>query len=478
MANGGIIGTVNNPTSTTATGVWQQEEQYEAKVTDTWPQRALFTTNSCRFNGASDDGLNRTLGTPTNNYKWTISFWLKRTELGVEDAIMTSFTNTQNRGMLLFRTDDQLEILDLQSDSYVMQKKTNRKFRDVSAWYHIVISSDATLASPETKIYVNGVEETSFATTNEYTQNQANKWNSAIANYIGNDSSTRDFSGYLTEFVFVDGQALTPTSFGVANSDGVWTPIPYSGTFGTNGFNLQFENAAALGTDSSSNGNTFTVSNLTSIDQSTDYPENNYATLNAIAFSGAGDRLSEGNLRLDGTSSSAHSLGIGTIAVNQGKWWFEAELDAAGGTYPQIGVRSVDVNNTVGSYVGQITGGAGYFQSGGIAVDGSNVVDGGGVATYTTGDIINVGLDLDNNKIYWYKNGTIVNSGGTTITNRFYTFAVSQYSNTGHWFCNFGAGTIYSISSGNTDGNGYGNFEYAVPSGYYSLNTKNLAEFG
>ena len=81
-----------------------------------------------------------------------------------------------------------------------MQKKTNRKFRDVSAWYHIVISSDATLSSPETKFYVNGVEETSFATTNEYTQNQANKWNSAIANYIGNDSSTRDFSGYLAEF--------------------------------------------------------------------------------------------------------------------------------------------------------------------------------------------------------------------------------------------------------------------------------------
>ena len=186
--------------------------------------------------------------------------------------------------------------------------------------------------------------------------------------------------------------------------------------------------------------------------------------------------MSEGNLRLDGTSSSAHSLGIGTIAVNQGKWWFEAEIDAIGGTYPQIGVRSVDVNNTVGSYVGQITGGAGYASHGTIAVDGSNVSTGG--TTYTSGDIINVGLDLDSNKIYWYKNGTLMNSGGTTITNRLYTFAVSQYSNTGHWFCNFGAGTIYSISSGNSDGAGFGQFEYAPPSGYLALCTKNLATDG
>ena len=123
-----------------------------------------------------------------------------------------------------------------------------------------------------------------------------------------------------------------------------------------------------------------------------------------------------------------------------------------------------------------ITGGAGYASHGVIAVDGSNVSTGG--TTYTSGDIINVGLDLDGNKIYWYKNGTLMNSGGTSITNRYYTFAVSQQSNTGHWFCNFGAGTLYAISSGNTDGNGYGNFEYAVPSGYYSLNTKNLSEYG
>jgi hypothetical protein len=282
----------------------------------------------------------------------------------------------------------------------------------------------------------------------------------------------------MAEVCFINNQQLDPTSFGEFDEDsGIWKPIDVSGlTFGTNGFYLDFENSGALGADVSGNTNNFTVNNLTAIDQSTDTCTTNFATLNSIAFQNAGDRLSEGNLRLDGTNASAHSLGIGTIAVNQGKWWFETELDAIGGTYPQIGVRSVDVNNTVESYVGQITGGAGYASHGVIAVDGSNVSTGG--TTYTSGDIINVGLDLDGNKIYWYKNGTLMNSGGTSITNRYYTFAVSQQSNTGHWFCNFGAGTLYAISSGNTDGNGYGNFEYAVPSGYYSLNTKNLAEYG
>ena len=118
--------------------------------------------------------LNRTLGSPTNNYKWTYSFWIKRGKLGVEEAVAGAYSNGQNKSIMLFRTDDQFEIMDLQSDSYVMQKKTNRKFRDTNAWYHIVVTSDSSLGSPETKIYVNGTEETSFATTNEYSQNQAN----------------------------------------------------------------------------------------------------------------------------------------------------------------------------------------------------------------------------------------------------------------------------------------------------------------
>jgi len=439
--------------------------------------------NSLRFNSGSSDYLNRTPSSNGNRRTWTFSFWIKRTKLGVIQYILSANDASANYSTFRFN-GDQIEYYEYYSSAVQYSLKTNRLFRDVSSNYHILLAYDTTqgTASNRIKLYINGVQETSFATSSYPTQNYDSFFNStSYVNYLGTEGGSNNADGYMSEVCFIDGTALDPTSFGEFDSDSptIWKPIDVSGlTFGTNGFYLDFENASSLGADVSGNSNNFTVNNLTSIDQSTDTCTNNFATMNPIAFDDAGDRLSEGNLRFDGTSSSAHSLGIGTIAVNQGKWWFEAELDAEGGTYPQIGIRSVDVNNTLGSYVGQITGGAGYFQSGGIAVDGSNVVDGGGVATYTSGDIINVGLDLDNNKIYWYKNGTLVNSGGTTITNRLYTFAVSQYSNTGHWFCNFGAGTIYSISSGNADGNGFGNFEHAPPSGYFSLCTKNLAEFG
>jgi len=452
---------------------------------------AYEVANSCRFEDSSDDGLNRTLGTPTNNYKWTISFWLKRTELGVEDAIMTSFTNTQNRGMLLFRTDDQLEILDLQSDSYVMQKKTNRKFRDVSAWYHIVISSDATLSSPETKFYVNGVEETSFATTNEYTQNQANKWNSAIANYIGNDSSTRDFSGYLAEFVFVDGQALAADQFGEFDSDSptIWKPIDVSGlTFGTNGFYLNFEDSSALGNDSAGSNN-FTVNNLTAIDQSTDTCTNNFATLNPLVpFHGG--TFSEGNLKVaQGVSEFAGILS--TIGFNTGKWYCEVKLVSGGSA--RIGIMGSPPTSTSDS-PGSDADSYAYFSNGSVAYKYNNNSNSNYGNSFTNGDIIGIAVDLDNNKIYWSKNGTWQNSGnpesgatGTgsaydlgTPSSGFYYFAINDQQDgaSGTLEANFGGTQTYTISSGNTDGNGYGNFEYAVPSGYYSLNTKNLSEFG
>ena len=453
--------------------------------------------NSCRFEDSSDDGLNRTLGTPTNNYKWTISFWLKRTELGVEDAIMTSFTNTQNRGMLLFRTDDQLEILDLQSDSYVMQKKTNRKFRDVSAWYHIVISSDATLSSPATKFYVNGVEETSFATTNEYTQNQANKWNSAIANYIGNDSSTRDFSGYLAEFVFIDGQALAADQFGEFDSDTptVWKPIDVSGlTFGTNGFYLDFEDSSNLGNDANG-GTDWTVSNLTAIDQSIDSCTNNFATLNPLqhALGATVPALSEGNLRVANTLNDKAQTQYSNFAVSSGKWYCEIKMTS--GSVFRAGISTLNSQQAEGqsgenqNFPGQWSEGWGYYYANGVIYNG-----GSSIATYSTfaaGDIISIAVDMDNEKLYFGKNGTwqnsanpATNSNGIDISgiasNSNVVFGLQVEASSGggtYGDFNFGSPS-FSISSSNTDGNGYGNFEYAVPSGYYSLNTKNLAEYG
>ncbi|BAR14169.1 spry domain protein [uncultured Mediterranean phage uvMED] len=419
--------------------------------------------NSCRFDDGSSTQMNKTISSTSTT--WTFSCWIKLNPTGTNQYLASwDMGSGESLGIGIEASTNQLFIYT--SSTGQAPKLYDGKLRDPSAWMNIVIkNSSGTITS-----YINGIQAKTSITGTALASGTLR-----IGCWTG---SNFFYDGYMSEVVLIDGTAYSADSFGEFDEDsGIWKPIDVSGlTFGTNGFYLDFKDSSALGNDVSGNNNDFTVNNLTAIDQSTDTCTNNFATLNPIAFSGAGDRLSEGNLRLDGTSSSAHSLGIGTIAVNQGKWWFEAEIDAIGGTYPQIGVRSVDVNNTVGSYVAQITGGAGYASHGTIAVDGSNVSTGG--TTYTSGDIINVGLDLDSNKIYWYKNGTLMNSGGTTITNRYYTFAVSQYSNTGHWFCNFGAGTIYTISSGNTDADGYGNFSMAVPSGYYSLNSKNLAEYG
>ena len=445
--------------------------------------------NSLRFNSGSSDRLNRTLGTPTNNLKWTYSFWIKRSKLGEEVAITEAINNSQNKGLILFRSDDQLEIIDLISDSYAMQKKTNRKFRDVSAWYHIVFSNDSTVGSPDLKIYVNGVEETSLATDNEYSQNQAGSFNSALANHIGASASSRFSNCYFSEFVFIDGQALDPTSFGEFDSDSptIWKPIDVSGlTFGNNGFYLDFEDSSALGNDAAGSNN-FTVNNLTAIDQTTDTCTNNFATMNPLETSPNGVVFSEGNLEVVGSGGNGGRITLGTFALNSGKWWCEVKMLNVNGSYPIVGIidsqsslkmdavyfvdSGQDANNRSGYAV---------FSNSDIYNNGDNNFGDFGT-TYTTNDIIGVGLDMDASTptLTFQKNG----SNEVTVTTEvppsgFYNFpAIGFYFANAKVSVNFG-NPAYTISSGNTDANGYGNFEYAPKSGYYACNTKNLAEFG
>jgi len=438
--------------------------------------------NSCRFNDGDSPKLNINFGSDGTLNKWTFSMWFKRSTLGTAQRLFCCL-DTGMDDYIKFGTDDQIEWGFDHEDSNRGILKTNRKFRDVSAWYHLVCRLDTTdsTAGDRMRMYINGTEETSFATDTNPPQNETGDIGRDNNHYIGTSGSSQYFDGYIAEVCMINNQSLAPTSFGEFDSDSptIWKPIDVSGlTFGDNGFYFPFSDSADLGADSSGNSNDFTSTNLAATDQATDTPTNNFATLNPIAFENAGGtgRMSEGNLRLDGDSSTAHNLSVGTIAVNKGKWWFEAEIDAYGGSNPSIGIASYDINLSLGNYVGGLTGTIGYTGNGNINENGSNLET--GLNSYTSGDIINIGLDLDNNKIYAYKNGSLENTGGTTITNRLYTFAVSQYSNTGHWLCNFGASTPYTISSGNADDNGYGNFEYDVPSGYYALCTKNLAEFG
>jgi len=449
--------------------------------------------NSLRFHGGNDDSLNKTLGTPTNNLKWSISFWIKRTELGVEDAIITASTNSQNRGMLLFRTDDTLDILDLQSDSFVMQKKTNRKFRDPNAWYSILITSDATLSSPATKIYVNGVEETSFATSNEYSQNQANKWNSAISHHIGNDSSTRDFSGYLAEFVFVDGQVLNPTDIGEFDSDSpnIWKPKDVSGlTFGNNGFHLDFENASSLGADVSGNSNNFTVNNLTSLDQTTDTCTNNFATIDTLStnlFDPATTTFSEGNLKYVASNANFNGTWLSNIGVNAGKWYAEFKLGSHSTNsghsfgiyrYDDTGVNATGGDVPVSNMIRIIFADS----SRNVIAFGSTVQT--GLSSTSSGDIFGIYMDIDNGKLNVQKNGSdyiTEITGITTAGSTFFFQTQGEVQSRNLTFEHNYGNPTFSISSGNSDPEGFGNFEFSTTHNsvdYFALCTKNLAEYG
>ena len=464
--------------------------------------------NSLRFNNGSSDYLNNTsVASVTNRLKFTISLWVKRSTLGAKSMIGTVGGDSTNFGAIWFDSSDRLNCTE-GSGGGTLNFITNRVFRDVSAWYNIILAIDTTQGteSNRVKIYVNGVQETSFSTSTYPGQNSNMHLNrGGKTQYIGRHTDSSNnyyFDGYMTEVVWVDGSQEAVTSFGEFDSDSeIWKPVDVSGlTFGNNGFYLDFEDSSALGNDAAGSNN-FTVNNLTTIDQSTDTCTNNSSNINALSI-GGGVTLSEGNLQVL-MDASAQFGGHSTIGVSTGKWYCEIKYSAR--TDADRLMLGISGNPNLLAYASPFGSGAGYvggaqeptsygyYSDGGNSFNNDNSSSYG--ASYTVGDIIGIALDLDNNKLYFSKNGTFQNSGnptsgstgtgaisigaasGTNTEN--YFFAVSESSGSyGHTTqCNFGS-PPYAISSGNTDGNGYGNFEYAVPSGYYSLNTKNLAEYG
>ena len=421
--------------------------------------------NSLRFNSGSSDYLSRTPASTTNRRTFTFSGWVKRGNSGVDTTILgTSDTTAALYNLFAIRFTSADEFRVSQSDNtggVALGGSTNALYRDPSAWYHIVVAIDTTQASSSNgfKCYINGSQVT-FQSVG-YTQNLDTSINStSFANYIGRSSSIspqRYFSGYQSEVYFIDGQQLTPSSFGETDTDtGIWKPKAYTGTYGTNGFYLQFKNSASLGTDSSGNGNNWTVNNLTSIDQTTDTPTNNFCTINPLDTN-TSVTLSQGNLK-QVCSSTSNDLAYATIGVAKGKWYWEIKIidvdDIDGGTFIGGNTFRLAMNGT-------LTG----LTASGTAPSG-----------FADGDYMAIGLDVDNARIQFYKNGS-VNGDYCTITGTF-DFIIPRNGNNRHDFeFNFG-NPPFTIASGNTDGAGYGNFEYAVPSGYYALCTKNLANFG
>ena len=447
--------------------------------------------NSLRFNKGSSDHLSITPSSAGSLQKYTFSAWVKRSNLGANSTIFGARVDANTNFFITFRDEDDISIKN-KIGGTTTTLLTNRLFRDPSAWYHVVVAMDTTqgTASNRTKIYINGVQETSFA-TEQYPAEDANTAvNQTVEHNVGDDvSDSGFFNGYMAEVVFINNAQLAPTSFGEFDSDsGIWKPINVSGlTFGTNGFYLEFKgsgtsaNASGMGADTSGNTNHFAVNNLTAVDQSIDTCTNNFATMNPLDNFYYNGTFSEGNLKgINGSGREASATA--TIAISNGKWFWEVQPKT--NVAPFIGIQQSPSAANTSSGASMSTNGYGYLKKG--KVETSNGSGGSTVlatyATYAADDIIGVAVDLDGNKIYFYKNGALQGSG-VTIT------AASATTN-GHYFAGFGVlggqdtfevnfgSPPFAISSGNQDGNGYGNFEYAVPSGYYALNTKNLAEYG
>ena len=461
--------------------------------------------NSLRFNSGSSDYLTKTVSSGDDMTAFTFSFWVKRSTLGTTQRIISS-DHTDSKDMYIrFESNDQFGMYHRRTDSenVISGFQTAAVFRDTSAWYHFVINMDSTESTEadRIKMYVNGTRVTTFAGTVHYPTSgeYANFFNSSEKTDIGyyRTGTNEHFDGYLAEVVAIQGTAYQASDFGEFDSDsGIWKPINGLAddlTFGTNGFYHEFkqagtsQNSSGLGADTSGNDNHFAVANLTAIDQSTDTCTNNFATLNSLENFYPAATISEGNLKAV-TVTAKYTFLRSTIGVSSGKWYMEVKCTAQSGSTNKWTFGITDHASTgTQNYIGQNSNSYGWRGNANeIFYNGTSADYGSGAMA--TGNIIGIALDLDNNKMYFSINGTFKNSGdpagnsnGFSINapNGFYHFAFGDIDGDQNFTyeTNFGSPS-FAISSGNTDGNGYGNFEYAVPSGYYSLNSKNLAEYG
>ena len=433
--------------------------------------------------------LYKTLGTPTNDKKYTFSTWVKRAMESTEEVLISGGTSGSNGDFLVFRSTDQLE-WQMYHGTNTGILKTDRLFRDPAAWYHIVITYDSAnaVAGDRMKMYVNGVEETSFATDTNPPQDTASYINSAVQNNIGYDTyglaTSAYFGGVMAHTQLCDGQAYAASDFGETDAtSGIWVPnTSPSVTYGNNGFFLKYASGAS-GTDSSGNSNDFTVSGT--LTQTQDTPNNNFSTINPISYhvTTSLGSLANGNTTFTSVSSGHWGCFVPTLGADTGKWYIEGKV--AAGADISLGVVSMadaGINASTSWYIGQHTTDTGYQNSGDYYVGGSST---GGWSTFTSGDIMGMALDLDNRKIYFHKNGVYEGSGdpvagtnGLTVTaDDIMGFAFGGY-NGGSWNINYGNGYFgtTAVSTGNQDDAGEGDFEYDVPAGYYTLCTTNLGD--
>jgi hypothetical protein len=441
--------------------------------------------NSLRFRQSASAYLSRTpSATATSNTKFTWSGWVKRGLLG-QTKLFGASTSSNNVWYAQI-TDNVTDALTFGffNGANAVQVTTTQLFRDISAWYHIVIAYDSTQATASNRvlIYINGVQVTSFATATYPTLNQTMFINaSTIDNYIGTAQGTiGTYDGYMSEVYMIDGQALTPSSFGAANSiTGIWRPKAYTGTYGTNGFYLNFADNSALttssnvglGKDNSGNGNFLVTNNIsitagTTYDSMTDVPTltsatvANYATFNPLKMPApASVSYTDGNLFVS-CANANQTPALATIYPSSGKWYWEVTWTS--GSFARIGVQNTTVAST--DFAADTAGWRWESNTGNI-YNGSILST---VSTYATGDVLGLCLDCDSGKLYVAKNGTWQNS------------AVPA-SGTGAVATNIPTGTLMSPAVATGSGTsvfainfGQRPFTYTPPAGFVALNTFNL----
>ena len=444
--------------------------------------------NSLMFNPASSAYLQKSASAGTNT-KATFSAWIKKSDPTTEQFLFYHFGSSANNFRIRFDPNT-IGVQTLSGSSTVMHLNTSAKFRDPSAWMNIVVAIDSTqgTASDRAKIYVNGVQETSLSASTYPSQNQNMHFNESGTVYIGSQAGSNYFNGYMSEVVWIDGTALAPTSFGEFDEDsGIWVPIDVSGlTFGNNGSYLDFQDSANLGNDANG-GTDFTETNIDAADQATDTCTNNFATFNPLRLNNLSQTYSKGNTFLIRTGSAGQMNG--TQGVKSGKWYYECLIDDY---WQYFGWTVPSLNTTLAAPCSDSGSGFYGLYSNASAVltyaNGSQTSQGSYTAM-ASGQIWGIAFDADNAKMYFSVNGVWENSSdpanqtnpamSSIPVTDFLVPAIGQGtgSRSSTIKMNFGS-PYYAITSGNADANGYGDFEYTVPSGYFAINSKNLAEYG
>jgi hypothetical protein len=428
--------------------------------------------NSCIFDSASNVYLSRTPGSAGNRKTFTISFWVKRGRLGDQAGSSTygqrifhaadsssAFFDIKFSGTGDTEGANRLHIREYSSSAEQIEYWTNRTFEDTSKWYHILLAMDTTQSTSgdRIKLYVDGDQITSWYRSNAPSLNFDTLVNATVSQQIGRfvGSTAGNLDAYLAEFNQVDGQALLPASFGLTDtSTGRWIPKTLSGiTYGTNGFRLEFGDSSALGDDTSGNTNDFTATNLASTDQTTDSPTQNFATLNPNPDTGG--TLSEGNLKLV-TANTGYGVKLATLRPKSGKYY--AEFTIGSGSDAIIGVQELaTAPSSSSTSFPQGDGSFGWYEANGnVYTNGTTVATSG--STYTSGDVLAIALDLDNQEVKFYKNNTLDNTIG--LTGKDIAMAVGDFANADD-------ATI-------TANFGQKSFTYTPPTGFSALQQDNL----